>query len=71
MTAPNKEFLRYGEARDWLKSEGISEKEFLKLIDADVIKPKPLRPSGRAYYFTSQIKRAVLNGAEEQESGTK
>jgi hypothetical protein len=64
VSEPTKEFLRYGEARDWLRGEGISASEFRKLIAGKVIRPRPIRKGGRCYYFKSQIKTAVLNGAK-------
>lgn len=62
MSEPTTEFLRYGVARDWLKEFGISEFQFLKLIDSGTIKrgPAPGRTSGRNYYYRSQILRDVL-----------
>ena len=64
MSAPNKEHLRYGEARDWLHREGISERQFLKWIELRIIKPKQFVP-GWKFYCTSQIQQVLRDGNRE------
>jgi hypothetical protein len=61
------EMMRYTPMRDWLKENGISEYEVLKLIDAGRIRqgklrdPKKKKGQVRAWYSASQIERDVLN----------
>lgn len=61
MSAPTKEFLRYGDVVAWFCGEGICRTELEKLIAAGVIRGAPLRDGGRNYYFKSQIERDVIS----------
>ena len=53
---PEKALLRRGEVLRWL---GVSRNEFGKLVDAGVIKPRKLRPNGRAFYLRDELIKLV------------
>jgi len=59
------ELMRHGTMLQWLMKNGLSRFEIETLLKTGVIRARPIRPGGRAWYNASQIMKDVLNGGED------
>jgi len=60
------ELMRHGTMLQWLMKNGLSRFEIEVLIETGVIRARPIRPGGRAWYNASQIMQDVLSKFEVQ-----
>ena len=59
------ECMRYGTMHEWLRGNGLSHFQIVRLIEKGIIQKRPIPGCGvRAWYSASQIKEAVFNGWE-------
>ena len=66
-TTPPKPHLRYGELKQWLQENGITEYYLKELLNSGVIKIIHLKNNGRGFYNARQIKRDVLDLLDAQD----